>query len=67
MARQARIGRVNQRQKFLAVALEMEASSEEVHGFANRHERAFAIWIGFDAGVHPAVFGVHLYGYPCRQ
>ena len=62
MTWQSGIGLVNQREQLFAVALESEASPEEVHGLANGHGGPFAIWIGFDAGVRPAVFGVHVYG-----
>ena len=64
LIRQSCIGRVDQRQQLLAVALEAEASSEEAHGLASPCGDPFAEWIGFDAGVGPAVFAIHLYWYP---
>ena len=64
LIRQSRVGRVDQLEQLLAVALEAEASSEEVHGLASPRGDPFAKWIGFDVGVGPAVFGIHLYWCP---
>ena len=64
LIRQSCVGRVDQREQLLAVALEAEASSEEAYGLASPRGDPFAKWIGFDAEVGPAVSGSHLYWYP---
>jgi hypothetical protein len=64
VTRQARIGRIDQREKLLTVALKLEASPHEVKFPASQQWGALVKWIGLNLRVDSAVLGSHVCRYP---